>query len=408
MKRVMFLLDYYSPNASPNGVCVEKVAKCFVRNGWEVAIVCFKNPQEPQEEEKNGIKIYRVCDPGNPHKNTKIDAVKFYSRWLLPSKHPITERKQVTQQLYEGAEQILSMKEYNTVVCVHLPVETLIAGVYIKEKHPEITVVSYMLDSLSGGFIPRFLPNQFARKRKLTWENNIFKRFDRVVLMKSSKAHHEKYLSMEEWYDKAVYLDIPLLEENPVSSERHKSEAETLTITFCGLLNDPYRQVKHFLQIAQKCKEYRFIFAGSSNIETELREIQNEKGSNIVYLGQVQHSTVEELLIKSDVLLNLGVTVPSAISGKIFEYMSYGKPIISTYSIDDEACIPYLRKYKLGLLIDERSGTVAQQAEQLSAFVEKTKNQRADFNSVERIFYLNTPQAFVDYLSKVNKLNDVQ
>lgn len=42
MQRVMFLLDYYIPNASPNGVCVEKVAKCFVQNGCGVAIVCFK------------------------------------------------------------------------------------------------------------------------------------------------------------------------------------------------------------------------------------------------------------------------------------------------------------------------------------------------------------------------------
>lgn len=405
MQRVMLLLDYYSPNASPNGVCVEKVAKCFVQNGWGVSIVCFQGPQQPNVEVRDGIEIYRVCDPGPIRKNTKIDAIKFYSKWLMPSQFPITERKQVTQQLFDGAESLLQTQKYDVVVCVHLPVETLIAGTRIKERYPDIVVVSYMLDSLSGGFIPRFLPETYARKRKLIWENNLFKKLDKAILMQSSRKHHENYLSMEEWYDNAVYLDIPLLEKNQVSMQGNKDESHRTVITFCGLLNDPYRHVRHFVEIARKCKQYRFVFAGSSNIETELKEIQNEEDSDIVYLGQIQHSEVEKLLSKSDVLLNLGVTVPSAISGKIFEYMSYGKPIVSTYSIDDEACIPYLSKYQLGLLIDERTGNVEQQAEQLCNFVEKTKERRVDFSTVEKIFYKNTPQAFVDYLEKVTQEN---
>lgn len=405
MRRVMFLLDYYIPNASPNGVCVEKVAKCFVQNGWGVAIVCFQSPQQPNIEVRNGIEIYRVCDPGPTHKNTKIDAIKFYSKWLMPSQFPITERKQVTQQLFDGAESLLQTQKYDVVVCVHLPVETLIAGTRIKERYPDIVVVSYMLDSLSGGFIPRFLPETYARKRKLIWENNLFKKLDKAILMQSSRKHHENYLSMEEWYDNAVYLDIPLLERNQVSMQGNKDESHRTVITFCGLLNDPYRHVRHFVEIAKSCKQYKFVFAGSSNIEAELKKIQNEEDSNIVYLGQIQHSEVEKLLSKSDVLLNLGVTVPSAISGKIFEYMSYGKPIVSTYSIDDEACIPYLSKYQLGLLIDERTGNVEQQAEQLCNFVENTKKRRVDFSTVEKVFYKNTPQAFVDYLEMVTQEN---
>lgn len=405
MQRVMFLLDYYIPNASPNGVCVEKVAKCFVQNGCGVAIVCFQSPQQPNVEVRDGIEIYRVCNPETTHKHTNSDAIKFYSKWLMPSQFPITERKEVTQQLFDGAERLLREKEYDVVVCVHLPVETLIAGTRIKERYPDIVVVSYMLDSLSGGFIPRFLPETFSRKRKLIWENNLFKKLDKAILMQSSRKHHEDHLSMEEWYGNAVYLDIPLLEKSQVSMQSNKDEPHRAVITFCGLLNDPYRHVRHFVEIAKRCKQYEFVFAGASNIEAELKKFQNEEDSNIVYLGQIQHSEVEKLLSKSDVLLNLGVTVPSAISGKIFEYMSYGKPIVSTYSIDDEACIPYLSKYQLGLLIDERSGNIEQQAEQLCNFVENTKKRRVDFSTVEKVFYKNTPQAFVDYLEMVTQEN---
>lgn len=395
----MFLLDYYIPNASPNGVCVEKVAKCFVRNGWGVTIVCFQRDNEAIEEEKDGIEIFRVCTLYNSDKKTKFDGVKFYSKWFISSQYPITERKEITQQFYKNVEQLLTIKDYEAIICVHLPVETLIAGALIKTKYPKLNVIAYMLDSLSGGFVPRFLPEEFARKRKLIWENNIFKQFDRVFLMQSSKEHHIKYVGMEEWYDKAVYLDIPLLERNRLPKQNEKINCGKTMITFCGLLNDPYRHVKQFLEIAKQCNQYKFIFAGSSNIENHFIKIQNNTNSNITYFGQIQHSKVEELLTNSDVLLNLGVTVPSAISGKIFEYMSYGKPIISTYSIDNEACIPYLQKYPLGLLLDERSRNIKLQAQKLIDFVEKTKGKQIDYNSVEKNFYLNTPQAFVDYLN---------
>ena len=401
MKRIMFLLDYYTPNASPNGVCVEKVAKCFIQNGWKVSVVCFKDQSRPDIEIRDGIEIYRVCDACVQNRNTKIDAIKFYSKWLLPYKKPITERKHVTQQLYDGVDKLLSEKKYDAIICVHLPVETLIVGACIKEQHPDIVVVSYMLDSMSGGFVPRFLPEKFARKRKLYWENDLLKHFDKVILMQSSREHHNRYRFIEEWYDKAVYLDIPLLESNRLITQKNKSNFDRITITFCGLLNDPYRRVKHFVEIAKKCKKYKFVFAGSSNIAADLRMLQEESDSNIGYLGQVSHSKVKELLSEADILLNLGVMVPSAISGKIFEYMSYGKPIVSTYSIDNEACIPYLNRYELSLLIDERVGNTEQQAEKFCNFVEKTWMKRVNYSSVESIYYQNTPQAFVEYLNLI-------
>lgn len=400
MRRVMFLLDNYMPNSSPNGVCVENISKCLAQNGCEVSIVCFKIPGEPEIEIQDNITIHRVCDSGVFHKNTKIDAIKFYFKWFIPSRYPITERKEVTKQLYEGADQLLSIKKYDVVICVHLPIETLIAGVYLKEKYPNTIFISYMLDSLSGGFIPRFLPEKFTRKRKLIWENNIFEKLDHVILMSSSKNHHNQYSLIETWIDKAIYLDVPLLMKKSISCY-NKSNYDKTTITFCGLLNDPYRHVKHFIEIAKKCKHYNFIFAGSSNIEIELLQAQNETESNIVYLGLVQHSKIEKILSESDILLNLGVAVPSAISGKIFEYMSYGKPIVSTYFIDNEACIPYLNKYRLGLLIDERCGSIEQQAEVFCNFVEQVKGKRIDYETVEKTFYLNTPQAFIDTLSKI-------
>lgn len=398
MKNILYLLDYYMPNASPNGVCVSKLASTMVNSGWNVSILCFGNESIEHARKEDGIEIYRCCDPGVEPKHTFVYATKFYFKWLLPSKYPITERKNVSDQFYKYSEILYSKYHYDVVVAVHLPVETLIASIKLKEKHPQIKILSYMLDSLSGGFVPRFIPEQYSRKRKLHWENCIFQYFDKIILMQSSKNHHDRYSTKQEWYKKSVFLDIPLL---TVISKTHVNlhPNNKVVTAFCGLLNFPYRNVKYFLSLIERLNDdYKFVFAGKCNIQDELNS--NSSGK-IEYLGQISHAEVESLLSRADILLNLGVTVPSAISGKIFEYMSYGKPIISTYSIDNEACIPYLRLYPLALLIDERNPDIEQQARSLQSFIDNAKDKHVPFEVLNKEFYNNTPEAFMETITNL-------
>ena len=398
MKKVLFLLDYYLPDASPNGVCVSNIARQMVSSGWEVSILCFGNNSLDNADIVDGVRIYRCCDPGVKEKHTVGYAIKFYIKWFSPSKYPITERKNITRQFFDKANKLCSKNRFDEIVAVHLPVETLIAGVKLKELYPEIKLISYMLDSMSGGFIPRFLPESYLRGRKLKWENYIFNKYDSIILMASSKKHHDKHSSDQVWYQRSVFLDIPLLTTVNIS-EAVKQNNDKTTIAFCGLLNYPYRNVKYFLSIIKHMNEhYRFVFAGSSNIENELSCIDDDR---IEYLGKIPHHEVERLLSRADILLNLGVTVPSAISGKIFEYMSYGKPIISTFSIDNEACIPYLQTYPLSFLVEERNTNIEEQAKHLQCFIEKTKNQRVAYEEVLKEFYNNTPDAFINELNQI-------
>lgn len=100
-------------------------------------------------------------------------------------------------------------------------------------------------------------------------------------------------------------------------------------------------------------------------------------------------------------MLNIGVNTPSAISGKIFEHMYYGKPIISTYSIDNEACIPYLAKYPLSYMIDEIITDLESQAKKLNLFIEEYKNKRISAENIINEFYLNTLNAFINIIEEL-------
>ena len=86
---------------------------------------------------------------------------------------------------------------------------------------------------------------------------------------------------------------------------------------------------------------------------------------------------------------------------KIFEYMSTGKPIISTRPIEDEPSLPYLSRYGGCLVLDEREKDIAVNVEALKRFLTQYKGWKADMNAVQREFKENTPTAFVDNVDRL-------
>ena len=382
--------------ATANGICCENIASALIDNGYNVNIVAYAYNEKTYENIR-GVNVYYAKCPCRALSGIAYK-LYFYAKWMFKfSKYPITEIKKRTDAIFELSSRVVEEKNIDTVICVHLPIETLIAGVKLKEKYPNLNCISYMLDSLSGGFTPGLLPERFCRLRKIKWENNLLSRFDCAVLMEASRPHHEAKCKRLLWYKNAIYLDIPLLKVNDTDS--HKKAKDKATVAFCGLLDFPARNVPLLLNVieVQENSDIEYVLVGSSNISDKLK---NNSPANVRYMGFLPHKSIADILLEADIFLNLGVTVPSAISGKIFEYMSYGKPIISTYSIDNEACLPYLKKYPCALLIDEREKDIKNQAKKLEEFIIKNKDTRVNVNKIEEIFYNNTPKAFVRALEK--------
>lgn len=403
MQNILILLDYYLQNLSVNGICCEKIANELINRGLNVVIGTFGKGEAQPPEGERAPKVCRTWEGYRPTTNMRWPKkLKGYIRWMLPGEYPASQDKKITKSVVEAAKKIIADNDIDTVICVHIPAETLIAGVLIKKEFPRLKVYAYMLDPLFGGFVPRFLPRWYTNLRNRVWENNILSHYDRAILMEASRRCHDKYNKRDVWYKKAVYLDVPLLsfpeERKTVQGQQDFGENRTIEIAYCGSLEYPRRNVAYFLRLIkeQNNQNIRYTFAGATNHP----ELFADCADNVRYLGRVSHDRVCELLNGADILLNLGVKVPSAISGKIFEYMSCGKPIISTCSIDDEACIPYLKKYPLSLLLDERESDLRAQSNVLNQFIEGHKNKRVDIHTVEEMFYQSTPKAFVDLLCK--------
>lgn len=327
--------------------------------------------------------------------------------WLSPK---------YTNRFYEKMENLYDMYCIDCVVPVYKQIDPLIAAKRLKRKlnkaGKDIQVIPYFLDPLSGGIGPKMFSEEMMVKRGQEWEKRVLDVADTVIVMESSRTNHEKNNKDQAYYDKLVYMDIPLLnlesidQENCIATNENRkvdvnlaSEkgTEDIRVFYGGTLHEPMRNVTRMIALISRVKNPRihFVFAGYG----ARQEIFANK-KNIEFLGELSHEKVREQLNEADVLLNMGVTRSTAISGKIFEYMTTGKPIVSTFSIDKEACIPYLNKYPLAFMVDEREQDLDKQATELESFIIENLMKTVPREYIRETFKKNMPETTAEYLRK--------
>lgn len=404
-KNILFLTGRYLPNMSANGVCINNIIRTLPPDDYKVSCICYDDGEKTAGDNVRIIRVSRGLLKSLMYKTekksgklnavfgkaialaNKIKDIPFLLSW--PWNDPI-----FTNRVFRKAEKLHKKNPFDYVVAVHMPLSSLIAANKLKKKYPEVRFIPYFLDSLSAGRPISYMSEEWNRKKKLNWERKLLPAADKIVVMEASRAHHEKYSAQAEYYDKFVYLDVPLLcVQNNTDAPNPFGEEQKIQVTFGGAALHPMRNMQFFIKLADKIHSIddRIVF----NIIGQCNCQDRFDPEIIRYHQPLPHDQLIPYLAHSDVLLNFGVRVPAAISGKIFEYMSFGKPIISTYGIQDEACIPYLKKYPRALLIEENEDVPDQTAQEAAEFIRCSIGCQADTETIKTTYRNNLAETFI-------------
>ena len=258
-----------------------------------------------------------------------------------------------------------------------------------------MTFAVYYLDALAGGWGPSIWSQEKIDRQTRKYEEIIDLYADVVISMESSRTYHNLHPLSWEIERKREYLDVPLLSPcEKVTEEVEKNEE--YTFLFAGGLfypnRDPEPILKMMTEVCER-KGARAIFLGETNVPELFEKYEKESDGRISYKGKVSHNEVSRYEKSADCLINIGSTNPSTVTGKIFEYMSCLKPIISTYSIDNEPSLEYLNKYGYALLIDER-GDLSQNIERIIEFIDSVEEVPYEYEQLEEMFSPNSAKAF--------------
>jgi len=264
--------------------------------------------------------------------------------------------------------------------------DELFAATLIKRKFPQVRMIVYTLDALTGRQMQKSKRFERVHKKSLQkWERTVFHAADMICVMASHEAHYQKtfYDNIKE---KIKYMDIPLLDLNRVQDTAQKDtiHGELKKAVYTGYMCSYTGNPLYFLKILQKIDGIEFHIYGTIE-ETLLAQIKATGLMDrlVFYHGQVSHEQIIQVQNAADFLLNFGCINPNMVSCKVFEYLSARKPIINLYRIQDDSSLPYLNAYPNALQVFEDDNKLADNIGKISAFFRRT-----DFITIDEKFLL--------------------
>ena len=404
MKRILVLLGRYYPNASPNSVCIKNIIECLPSNQYKIDIVGYDDGSKSTD--CNLIRVNRGLlqsliykYESTPEKRIIVKLLRIIVKMKYVCCFPVWPWTDpiVTRRIKHTVNDMFKKNKYDAIIAVYMPLSSLIVANHIKKEHPQVKYIAYFLDSLSGGYLPQALQNDRYEMKLIKWEQHLISNADKIVFMKSSKKIHDCLYGKSILGKNMVYLDLPMLIHREYNS-REKNKKKVLL--YIGSLALSIRSPEFILNVFSNITdpELEFIFIGDAN--SGILNEYAQRDSRIRVLGKCSHSEALEYESCADVLINIGNKNPSLAPSKIFEYMSWGKKIVSTYSIDDDTSVQYLKKYSQALLLDERDDDLITASNKLKDFIYK-EEEKVSFDALRNTFEENTPHAFVSMLEEL-------
>ena len=403
MNNILFIVNEFD---SANGICCSSVMKACAKSGYNV--LCLTEHSSHYSDDT--VNFFYVTPRFYQCVFTFLKKVKygrpllnginiFLNKFLLMLAVPIWPLVSplYSYRLYKKTLNLCLKEKIDIVVPIYTQIDTLIAAHFVKKRIPEIKYIPYFLDALSGGYGPRCFSKEWTIRRGLKWERILLNNADKIIAMESSRRHHELYSINEPYFNQFVFLDLPLFNLNVTKSDK---SGDCLTIAYVGTLPKGIRSPQFIVNVLSKIKlnKFRFVFVGEKN--NRILNMISAVDKRFVIVGRISHNEANEKIRQADVLINIGNTNENMTPCKIFEYMSMGKKIISTYPIENEPSLFYLRNYTKSLLLDEKRCDYDRLADEVVSFAYK-EDDDFDVESLKKVFFKNTPQAFVSVLNEM-------
>lgn len=420
-KKILFTIQWFGIPAkfanSANALCDEIIINNLRKNNeLEIHVLSYGLSGFPEEEEIDGVFVHR------------FNRSKLWNKFILMREEKSSLSKKIifgVNRLFMRIKQILFFsqfpnyepflvhkfessalklhKKYNfdIIISEFNGVDSLKAGIAIKRLDKNTKFLPICWDSISGGRLAKWMPSKLCLRFRRKLETETMSLSDKAIIMKSSSEFHKANSVSFDYYKKYLILDIPYLNIPSEYSGRmitnKISKDGVIKLLYSGEMTD--RNPEALFDILNRINtNIEFIFIVPQHYHSEIMSFRNKfPRINIVCLPYMSHKELTSYQISSDILVNFGVSNPNAVSGKIFDYMRLGKPIISTIFHDKEASIPFLQQYSHSLIIDERIPAESN-LQYFHNFLDYINNNPVDMTKVSSIFRDNTPEAYVSII----------
>ncbi len=405
MKKILFLAFNY-PNGffGPSTNCTLRIMKALCESGrYEVHCVSYADRGEDAYEIIPNIVLHRLPMKAKMKKVPRW--VKQLSFLLKLPLYPF-DKPLLYFRLYHASLDLIRSDHFDLVVSQCYPDECAWVGTFLKKHGFVDKLMVIFWDNIYGKLPRRVIPKGFALHRQRWAEGIIAKYADRLVSLYPIKKFHGQYGELPEAVGKRAYLGIPsVIRPNvkPVSSKQDAIVNDKINILYSGtIFRESY--VEYLVDLLNATPE-----AGNINLIFFQRGVSSEKWGSLkerfrgtMYVsGWIPLPDLLALYPKVNFFMSYPGN-PTAICSKLFEYVSFGKPILVLYDDDSDVNISTFSTYPACHCVDVRA-QVSKNAPMLSEYIRAKNDFSISFDEVEEMFMKDSPRAYVELIEKMLK-----
>jgi glycosyltransferase involved in cell wall biosynthesis len=364
MNKVLIITYYWPPSGGAGVQRWLKFSKYLPEFGWE-PIILTVDPEYAaypvtdfslKEDLPSSVKVYstpatnyfsiykkdksKIPSAGfaNSVDNTLKGKILRFIRgnFFLPD-----PRKGWNKYAFKKACELIDTEEIRHIITTSPPHSTQLIGLKIKKKYPGIKWIADLRDPWTDiYYYKQFYPTFISKRIDLRMEKSVLKKADKIITVGASLKTLLS-LKVEEIENKTEVIPNGFDEDD--FNNLKTSMPALFTISYMGTLSDVY-PIDRFLEALQVFKKRGndFILRFIGTVSSKQKDIIQAKTSNSVveFIPYVDHAAALKYMLESTILL---LIIPdhqsnrSIITGKLFEYIAAGKPIICLGPDDGDA-----------------------------------------------------------------------
>ncbi len=250
-------------------------------------------------------------------------------------------RKGWNRFAFRKACEIIENEEIRHIITTSPPHSTQLIGLKLKKKYPEIKWIADLRDPWTDiYYYNQFYPSTISRLIDSNYEKSVLKSADLLITVGKSlkelfaskiRGLSEKIEVITNGYDAEDFSGL-----NP-------SKPGIFTISYIGTLSASYPvagMLKALDVFRHENEDCRLKFVGMVSPAQREDILNSPAGPTAEFIPYTDHKTAIKHMLSSTVLLLIipyHQTNKSIITGKLFEYLASGKPIICLGPVDGDA-----------------------------------------------------------------------
>jgi len=364
MKKVLIITYYWPPGSGAGVQRWLKFSKYLPLYGWEPVILtvdpsfatypvldstlAFEIPPHLKVFKTRATDYFRLYGRDKskvPSSGFAVDADQSLSGWVtkfIRGNFFIPDpRRGWNRYAFREACRIIAQDGITHIITTSPPHSTQLVGRKLRKKYPDIRWIADLRDPWTDiYYYNHFHPTSLARRIDKNYEKSILESADTIITVGNSlkelfaakiKGPDQKIKVISNGYDPADF------------DGSEAATPEKFTISYIGTLSDSY-PLSGFMEALNKIAfpesgfRLRFVGVVSGKQKELITELAG--GSATEFIPYVNHHDAVNYLTGSSALLLIipdHLSNKSILTGKLFEYLASGRPIICLGPVDGDA-----------------------------------------------------------------------